>query len=111
MPNLSVPFRHSPLALALALGVAGMPAQAVNPVTEITTGDLAPGTLGLGFGWRFGDSPYRGIDDISSKETEQDSDLLPFYYYDIPALTGVDFYWTSWFSQHSTESKFTLQKI
>lgn len=82
MPNLSIPFRHSPLALALALGVAGMPAQAVNPVTEITTGDLAPGTLGLGFGWRFGDSPYRGIDDISSKETEQDSDLLPFYYYE-----------------------------
>ncbi|KAA1189578.1 MipA/OmpV family protein [Pseudohalioglobus sediminis] len=70
-------------ALLLSCLAASAPwATATNPVTEIATGDIPKGTLGLGFGWRFGNSPYRGIDDISSKETEQDSDLLPFYFYE-----------------------------
>ncbi len=64
------------------LAASAPPAYAVNPVTEIATGDIPRGTLGLGFGWRFGQSPYAGIDDISSKETEEDSDLLPFYLYE-----------------------------
>ena len=69
-------------AFGFALCVFAPAVIATNPVTEIATGDIPEGTLGLGFGWRFGTSPYRGIDDISSKETEEDSDLLPFYYYE-----------------------------
>jgi outer membrane protein len=45
-------------------------------------GDMPRGTLGQGFGWRWGDSPYVGIDDISSRESDQSSDILPFYYYE-----------------------------
>lgn len=70
-------------ASALILGsLASAPAWATNPVTEIATGDIPEGTLGLGFGWRWGDSPYKGIDDISSVETDESSDVLPFYYYE-----------------------------
>ncbi|AQA17635.1 hypothetical protein BST95_04675 [Halioglobus japonicus] len=76
MPGI---FRYG---LSLLMAVACMPVHAINPVTEIATGDISAGTLGLGFGWRFGDSPYRYIDDISSKETEENSDILPFYYYE-----------------------------
>ncbi len=69
------------LALWVLLLPVPLVVNATNPVTEIATGDIPEGTLGLGFGWRFGDSPYRGIDDISSKETDEESDLLPFYFY------------------------------
>lgn len=57
-------------------------ALSTNPVTEIATADVPEGTLGLGFGWRWGDSEYKGIGDISSIETDEDSDVLPFYYYE-----------------------------
>jgi outer membrane scaffolding protein for murein synthesis (MipA/OmpV family) len=74
-------FRVRPILL-LASMLLATPSVATNPVTEIATGDIAAGTLGLGFGWRWGDSPYKGIDDISSKETDESSDLLPFYFYE-----------------------------
>lgn len=66
-----------PLLAVLSPGVV-----ATNPVTEIATADIAEGTLGLGFGWRWGDSPYKGIGDISSMETDEDSDILPYYFYE-----------------------------
>lgn len=81
------PSTSSPRSLALpvslfAVFALGNSAMATNPVTEIATSDVPEGTLGLGLGWRWGDSPYRGIGDISSIETGQDSDLMPFYYYE-----------------------------
>jgi MipA family protein len=55
---------------------------ATNPVTEIHTGEIPKGTVGLGVGWRFGDSPYVGIDHVGSLWHEGDYDVLPFYYYE-----------------------------
>ena len=63
---------------ALYLPSAG----ASSPVTEIHTGDIAKGTVGLGMGLRWGDSPYTGVDDIGHWYNDEPSDLMPFYYYE-----------------------------
>ena len=65
-------------AFALALFIS-INAQAANPVTEILAEDIPKGTLGLGFGWRWGDSPFKGIDHVGSLDNDNDSeyDLLP----------------------------------
>ena len=65
--------------MLLALSVSAM---AGNPVTQIHTEGIEQGTVGLGFGWRWGDSPYVGIDDIGSEFSDNDYDLMPFYYYE-----------------------------
>ena len=70
------------MAVFALLSTASTKSFATNPVTEIATGDIPAGTLGLGFGWRWGDSPYKGIGDISSMETDENSDVLPFYFYE-----------------------------
>ncbi|RLQ23367.1 MipA/OmpV family protein [Seongchinamella sediminis] len=75
------PLLAPPFWLIVGFALPGI-TLATNPVTEIATADVPEGTLGLGLGWRWGDSPYRGIGDISSIETGQDSDLMPFYYYE-----------------------------
>ena len=72
----------SSLAIFILLSTASTISLATNPVTEIAAGDIPSGTLGLGFGWRWGDSPYKGIGDISSMETDENSDVLPFYFYE-----------------------------
>ncbi|TDG15448.1 hypothetical protein E2F43_04240 [Seongchinamella unica] len=54
-------------------------ALATSPVTEIATADVPQGTPGPGFGWRWGDSPYKGIGDISTTDTDEASDLLSYY--------------------------------
>ena len=53
-----------------------------NPVTEIRADGIRTGTVGLGMGWRWGDSPYRGIQDIGSIVNDNEYDLMPFYYYE-----------------------------
>jgi outer membrane scaffolding protein for murein synthesis (MipA/OmpV family) len=68
--------------MALVLGFASIQAHATNPVTEIHAGDIPKGTVALGAGWRFGDSPYVGIDHVGSIWHGGDYDLLPFYYYE-----------------------------
>ena len=70
------------MAVFALLSTASTKSFATNPVTVIATGDIPAGTLGLGFGWRWGDSPYKGIGDISSMETDENSDVLPFYFYE-----------------------------
>ena len=57
---------------------------ATNPVTEILAEDIPAGTLGLGIGVRWGDSPYKGIGDVGSIDNENasDYDLMPFYFYE-----------------------------
>jgi len=59
-----------------------MPSYAANPVTEIHVGDIPKGTVALGAGWRFGDSPYVGIDHVGSIWHDGDYDLMPFYFYE-----------------------------
>ncbi|MEO2177947.1 MAG: MipA/OmpV family protein, partial [bacterium] len=55
---------------------------AASQITEIQLRDVPKGSVGLGFGRRFGQSPYVGIDSISSQENENSSDLVPLYYYE-----------------------------
>lgn len=57
-------------------------ARAGNPVTQIHAEGIRTGTVGLGMGWRWGDSPYRGIQDIGSIVNDNEYDLMPFYYYE-----------------------------
>ena len=57
-------------------------AHAGNPVTQIHAEGIRTGTVGLGMGWRWGDSPYRGIQDIGSIVNDNEYDLMPFYYYE-----------------------------
>ena len=70
------------LPLALLLGPVAADLLAGNPVTEIHAGDIPKGTVALGAGWRFGDSPYVGIDDVGSIWHDNGYDLMPFYYYE-----------------------------
>ncbi len=74
--------RLAPVLLLAALLSNGV--HAVNPVTEILAEEIPAGTLGLGFGWRWGDSPYKGIGDVGSIDNDNDSkyDLMPFYFYE-----------------------------
>lgn len=71
-------FRTVPVLgmLAAAGAVAG------NPVTEVHGVRLPPGSLAIGVGFRFGDSPYRGIDDLGSDFSSADFDTFPFYYFE-----------------------------
>jgi outer membrane protein len=57
-------------------------ALATGQVTEIQLDNVAKGTVALGFGRRFGQSPYTGIDNVSSHENENATDLVPIYYYE-----------------------------
>ena len=66
-------------AIGLSLSAA---IQAANPVTEVYFPDLPKGTVGLGVGVRFSDSPYVGIDDAGSTAHSSSYDLLPYYYYE-----------------------------
>lgn len=55
---------------------------AASQITEIQLIDVPKGSVGLGFGRRFGQSPYVGIDNVSSQENDNSSDLVPLYYYE-----------------------------
>jgi outer membrane protein len=70
------------IGVAVAFSVVALPLSAANPVTEIHARDIPKGTVGLGAGWRWGDSPYVGIDHIGSIYHDGDYDLLPFYYFE-----------------------------
>ncbi|MEM1112239.1 MAG: MipA/OmpV family protein [Pseudomonadota bacterium] len=65
-----------------ALSLCPLTGTANNPVTDMALGDVPEGTVGLGFGFRWGDSPYTNVDDIGSKVSEASNDILPFYYYE-----------------------------
>ncbi|QFU76597.1 MipA/OmpV family protein [Halioglobus maricola] len=88
MPYHSVRARISAV-YAFALGLVGgghfmvsPPAVAANPVTEIIAEEVPEGTLALGMGWRWADSPYTGLDYVGSVEHDNKSDLMPFYFYE-----------------------------
>jgi outer membrane protein len=68
--------------LASVLLSMAIPGHAGDPVTELVLTDLPAGTLAVGSGWRFGQSPYRNIDNIGSIDNDNDYDLLPFFYYE-----------------------------
>ncbi|MBA57505.1 MAG: hypothetical protein CMK89_23895 [Pseudomonadales bacterium] len=53
-----------------------------NQVTQIPFSDLAPGSVGLGAGFRNGDSPYRFVDSVSSLENDNMRDMMPLYLYE-----------------------------
>jgi outer membrane scaffolding protein for murein synthesis (MipA/OmpV family) len=66
--------------LLLAPSLSG-PVGAANLVTQTPIVDAEPGTVGLGFGLRFGDSPYKGIENVASINNDNNSDLVPLYLY------------------------------
>jgi outer membrane protein len=76
--------RHLGLLLIALMVLAGHSsgALATGQVTEIQLDNVAKGTVALGFGRRFGQSPYTGIDNVSSHENENATDLVPIYYYE-----------------------------
>jgi outer membrane scaffolding protein for murein synthesis (MipA/OmpV family) len=55
---------------------------AASQITEIQLQDVPKGSVALGFGRRIGQSPYVGVDGVSSQENEKSSDLVPIYYYE-----------------------------
>jgi outer membrane scaffolding protein for murein synthesis (MipA/OmpV family) len=70
------------LGACFLLFVALQPAVANQFVTRTPILDADPGTVGLGFGYRWGDSPYVDIDDVASMKNENSSDLVPLYLYE-----------------------------
>ncbi len=57
-------------------------ATATNLITHTPIVNAEPGTVGLGFGLRLGDSPYRGIDNVASINNDNSTDLVPLYLYE-----------------------------
>ena len=53
-----------------------------DQVTQIPFSDSPAGAVGLGAGLRYGDSPYRGVDNVSSMHNDNSSDLVPLYLYE-----------------------------
>ena len=76
-----------PMVVALLCHPA-VPVHADLGITEIPIVDAQPGTVGLGAGIRAGTSPYKGIDNISSIDNDNDVDLLPLYLYEGKYLFG-----------------------
>ncbi|MBY5992225.1 MipA/OmpV family protein [Ferrimonas balearica] len=67
---------------ALGLTLVTPALMAASLVTETPMADAPPGTVGLGFGLRFGESPYQGIDNVSSINNDNGTDLIPLYLYE-----------------------------
>jgi outer membrane scaffolding protein for murein synthesis (MipA/OmpV family) len=57
-------------------------AHASSPVTEIHGVGLPAGSIGLGVGFRFGNTPYRGVDNTGSIYSDAPYDTMPYYYYE-----------------------------
>lgn len=68
----------------LGLLLSGMSAavQAQWVVSETPFHDSEPGNIGVGFAWRWGDSPYRDVDELGSVASDYSSDLVPLYLYE-----------------------------
>lgn len=64
------------MSLGPAVGAAD------TQITHIPFADAPSGSVGLGAGRRFGDSPYKFIETVSSIENEKVSDLVPLYLYE-----------------------------
>ncbi len=69
-----------PVSLCL-VACAPLISVADNPVNEVALDTLEPGTLGVAFGARFGNSPYQDVDDLTSVYSDQSWDFLPSYIY------------------------------
>lgn len=51
-------------------------------LTQTPFHDLEPGSVGIGYAARFGQSPYEGLDNIGSTYNEYRYDLVPLYLYE-----------------------------
>ena len=66
----------------VSLAGAAFPALSDTQITHIPFTQAPPGSVGLGAGRRFGESPYKYVDTVSSIENEKVSDLVPLYLYE-----------------------------
>ncbi len=67
------------LLLVIQLGTNSF---ADGGVTRTPIVDAPPESVGLGFGLRFGASPYKDVDNTSSITSDNNFDLLPLYLYE-----------------------------
>jgi outer membrane protein len=78
-----IPARRLGRILLLAFGSAlAAPAAADWLLTQTPFHDTEPGSVGIGYGARFGQSPYVGIGDIGSVYSDYNYDLVPLYLYE-----------------------------
>ncbi len=71
------------LCLTLLSAVAVSPAARANwLLTQTPFHDQEPGSVGIGYAARFGQSPYIGLDNIGSAYNEYKYDLVPLYLYE-----------------------------
>lgn len=73
--------RRGPIGLCLVACLFAGAAPAADLLTRTPIVESEPGTVGLGFGLRLGDSPYKGIDNVASINNDNSSDLVPLYLY------------------------------
>jgi outer membrane protein len=70
------------LCILLLVGLPCAHTMADGGVTRTPIVDAPPESVGLGFGLRFGASPYRDVDNTSSITSDNNFDLLPLYLYE-----------------------------
>lgn len=70
------------IGVGLLFGISAPFVSAASLVTETPMAEAPPGTVGLGFGFRFGESPYQGIDNVASVNNDNGTDLIPLYLYE-----------------------------
>lgn len=59
-----------------------VPARADWLLTRAPFHDLESGSVGIGYAARYGQSPYKGLDDVGSVYSEYNYDLVPLYLYE-----------------------------
>ena len=71
------------LLASLALSLLASPSAWSNwLLTRTPFHDVEPGSVGIGYAARFGQSPYEGLDNIGSTYNEYKYDLVPLYLYE-----------------------------
>ncbi len=71
------------LILSATLFILGVSSTyAANQVSEIPFSGAPKGSVGLGPGFRFGSSPYKFVDSITTETSDDNADLVPLYLYE-----------------------------
>ena len=70
------------LLVAALLLTTGAPARAEWLLTRTPFHDQEPGSVGIGYAARFGQSPYVDVENVGSTYSEYNYDLVPLYLYE-----------------------------
>jgi outer membrane scaffolding protein for murein synthesis (MipA/OmpV family) len=82
--RLITSIRQTPVQLVLSFVLLTLTsgAQASWLLTQTPFVDAEPGSVGIGYAARFGQSPYVGVGDIGSVYSDYNYDLVPLYLYE-----------------------------